>query len=242
MAEFKQTRDELRRGRDAAEKARLNWFASGQRIKILQNQLTALERQKGDNNELYLNRRKKITEQINTEEKTKESQATVFERLRATIGNLEKDFALFVDPREALSEHFPADTPFLLFPMRLETRFKTINNQPQLWVRVYPDDCMVDSFEPLLSVKEVNNAARFWAEYYSAGKSVTTVPDPVTLDLQKAAWRLLVGAVGDGRAAWITRQLIPDESTSFFPVRGPNTIILAIVSGAWNAVDKTAIT
>src|SRR5436853_636472 len=61
-----------------------------------------------------------------------------------------------------------------------------------------------------------------------------------TLDRQKAAWALLVKAHGDGRAAWITRQLTP-EASSVFPVRGPKTIILAIVSDNWNAAQQTAV-
>ena len=102
----------------------------------------------------------------------------------------------------------------------METRFKTVNQQAQLWVRVYPDDCLVDSFEPLLSRKEVNNAARFWAEFYSAGKAADPAnPGAEVLARQQAAWALLVKAHGDGRAAWITKQLRPDEANSFFPVR-----------------------
>ena len=48
-------------------------------------------------------------------------------------------------------------SPFLLFPVRIETRFRTIAAAPgniaaaashQLWVRIYPDDCSIDTFEP----------------------------------------------------------------------------------------------
>jgi len=243
MAEFQQIRDDLRQGRDAAGQARLDLFASGQRVKMLQKQLDALERQKGGNNEIYIQQRNLLNRQLAAEKEKQAAGQQAFTHARETVDRLERDFSFFTDPRAQLSAHFPADTPFLLFPLRMETRFKTVNNQPQLWVRVYPDDCLVDSFEPLLSTKEVNNAARFWAEYYSAGQPADPInPDAATLDLQKAAWRLLVSAVGDGRAAWITRQLVPDAATSIFPLRGVNTVILAIVSGNWKPADQAAIT
>ena len=47
---------------------------------------------------------------------------------------------------------WPTGIPILLFPLRLETRFKRPPaGQPQLWVRVYPDDCLVDGFEESLT-------------------------------------------------------------------------------------------
>jgi hypothetical protein len=241
MPEFKQTRNDLLQGRGDSEKTRLELFASGQRLRFLEKERAALDRQKGDNNENYIRRRNELDRQIAAEKDEQSRQWEKYRGLRNTLGGIQKDFDLFIDPRRELASHFSNETPFLLFPLRLETRFKTVNDQPQLWVRVYPDECLVDGFEPLLSRKEVNNAARFWAEYYSAGKPADPLhPDDKTLDRQKAAWALLVKAHGDGRAAWVTRQLIP-EPTSFFPVRGPKTIILAIVSDSWNAAQQAAI-
>src|SRR4051794_4100593 len=52
-----------------------------------------------------------------------------------------KNFMEFVDPRQTLRK-LPDRDPILLFPLRLETRFKAGDRgQPQLWVRVYPDQC-----------------------------------------------------------------------------------------------------
>ena len=56
--------------------------------------------------------------------------------------------------------------------MRLETRLKpTVDNQivNELWVRVYPDDIAVDTFEELLGEVEVNNAGVYWANIWKAG-------------------------------------------------------------------------
>ena len=241
MPEFQQSRNDLLQSRNDNEKTRLDLYASNQRLLFLEKERATLDRQKGDNNENYIRRRNELDRLIAAEKSEQARQQEKYRGLRDRLGGIQKDFDLFIDPRRELASHFSNETPFLLFPLRLETRFKTVNDQPQLWIRVYPDECSVDSFEPLLSRKEVNNAARFWAEYYSAGKPADPLhPDEKTLDRQKAAWALLVKAHGDGRAAWITRQLIP-EATSVFPVRGPKTIILAIVSDNWNAAQQAAI-
>ncbi len=121
----------------------------------------------------------------------------------------------------------------------METRFKTIaqpetgTEKRQLWVRIYPDTCMVDSFDPQLSPQEIRNAARFWAEYHAAGQPMDEDnPDSQTLDLQKAAWAFLVNLEGAGRAAWIGQaeeaQPLPG---SIFPLRDSDkTLILTIAT------------
>ena len=104
-----------------------------------------------------------------------------------------------------LPKHFSNHTPFLLFPVRLETRFKTVADPlarreiHQLWVRIYPDTCMVDSFDPQLSAQELRNVARFWAEFYAAGQIADEDnPDPKTLEMQQAAWAFLAKTGGCG--------------------------------------------
>lgn len=242
MAEFQPTRDNLNTSRENSEKARLDLSASANRLRMLEQERKDLERQKGDNNENFLNRAHDLDEKIAAEIEKLGSHREKYTAARDRLSGIELEFERFVDPRRELQAHFPNETPFLLFPLRTETRFKTIGNKKQLWVRVYPDECLVDSFEPLLSKKEVNNAARFWAEYYSAGTSADpNNPDPAVVNLQKAAWALLVSAAGDGRAAWITRQLKPDTAKSVFPLRGDKTVILAIATDSWNPAQQAII-
>ncbi len=91
--------------------------------------------------------------------------------------------------------------PFLLFPVRLETRFKSgPGNKPELWVRIYPDDCLIDTFEPTLSGTEITAARRYYIEAWKAGGIETQ---------ERAAWRGLVASVGAGRAAWILQNFAP---------------------------------
>jgi len=243
MPDFQQTRSGLQQGRQETEQARLAAFAAAQRLSALEKQRAALDRQKGDNNAAYREKAAALDRQIATAKAGQAKQQETYNAARGRLAATQKDFELFTDPRRELSAAFSNETPFLLFPLRLETRFKTVNQQPQLWVRVYPDECLVDSFEPLLSRNEVNNAARFWAEFYSAGKAADPAhPSDEILGRQKAAWALLVKAHGDGRAAWITQQLKPDEGNSRFPLRNPKTVILAIASDNWNPAQQAAIT
>ena len=92
--------------------------------------------------------------------------------------------------------------PILLMPVRLETRFKTISDPGaapvnQLWVRVFPDDCWIDSFDPLLTKTEVDNAKTYWIGIWKAGGIE---------DQERAAWRTLASSHVSGRASWIISQ------------------------------------
>ncbi|NPC52601.1 hypothetical protein HPC50_36690, partial [Corallococcus exiguus] len=75
-------------------------------------------------------------------------------------------FGAVSDPRSAAGQ-WDDGLPILLFPVRLETRFKTAaapgeSAPPELWVRIYPDDANIDTFEPTLSDGELVSARRYW--------------------------------------------------------------------------------
>jgi hypothetical protein len=138
------------------------------------------------------------------------------------------------DPTRALSS-LDSSSPITLLPVRVETRFTTESDnakQPQLWVRIYPDDCWVDTFEATLSKDELANAKVFWAAYWRAGG--------VEGD-ERAAWRSLVAAHGSGRANYILDQFAPQNPPP--PVKaGPTDVILVIcASGALDSADADAL-
>ncbi len=103
------------------------------------------------------------------------------------------------DPEKDM-EQLDDSYPILLFPLRLETRFKKTGNQNQLWVRVYPDDCNVVEKEPNLTGDELANAQVFWAEMAKAGKIESE---------ERGAWHVLANGHGSNRAAWIIEQYKP---------------------------------
>ena len=111
-----------------------------------------------------------------------------------------ESFLNFTDPREHLNK-LDDQFPILLFPLRIETRFKTVDDgsggsKHQLWVRAYPDEVAIDSFEDTLSEEEVDNAKFYWSNLWRAGGIE---------EQNRAAWRLLLSRHGSGRAYWIIK-------------------------------------
>ena len=83
-----------------------------------------------------------------------------------------------------------AQVPLVLLPVRLETRIDKPSGE--LWLRVYPDDIHVNSFESGLTTDE--RAAR--TSYLTLSATDTTT--------KKAAFAALARQFGPERAAWIT--------------------------------------
>ena len=113
-------------------------------------------------------------------------------------------FASFTDPRESVGL-LDDGAPFALFPVRLETRFVTENvtdteTSFRLLVRIYPDDCSIDTFESMLSATELANGQRYWQNIWRAGKIEAG---------ERGAWRDLVAANGSGRAGYIADTYLP---------------------------------
>ena len=146
-------------------------------------------------------------------------------------------FASFTDPRRYVAE-LGDDVPFALLPVRLETRFSAAGLNgvpgPQLWIRIYPDDCWVDTFEPLLSATELANAKLYWERIWRAGG--------VEAD-ERAAWRGLVAAHGSGRAGYIVDTYQP-TNTAAAPkkVQASDTILVIPTQAPLAAAEVAAIT
>ena len=128
----------------------------------------------------------------------------------AAVSQAGASFAGFSDPRESAGQLSNA-SPFLLLPVRIETRFRTLlaagpvpgaARQPehQLLVRIYPDDCSIDTFEPLMSGSELTDVKTYWMNIWRAGG--------VEND-QRGAWAGLVSAHGSGRAGWLADNFQP---------------------------------
>jgi hypothetical protein len=251
MAEFIQQRQSLNTRRSLQETTRLELFALTERLKLVDQEIAALGRQNNPDNGVNEKKLAALKEKRATLNGLREEKQSSFNVLTTELSGIVKEYVSLTDPRVQLAKHFSNTTPFLLLPTRMETRFKTVQNpqtgaqQKQLWVRVYPDTCMVDTFDPQLSPQELRNAARFWAEYYAAGDITDpNNPDPATLSLQKAAWGFLVRAEGAGRAAWITQvEEAKPLSGSIFPRRNSDkTVILTIATeDASILADQVAI-
>jgi hypothetical protein len=130
---------------------------------------------------------------------------------RATVDRVTAQFAEFSSPERNVSR-LSDTSPFLLFPVRIETRFRTTgpDNAPpgvaiavpqhELLVRIYPDDCSIDTFEPLLSQSELTNIKAYWMNIWRAGGVENE---------QRGAWGRLVAAHGSGRGGWLVDNFQP---------------------------------
>lgn len=101
----------------------------------------------------------------------------------------------------------PSVTPLVLFPVRLETRFQN----GQLWLRVFPDDVHVNSFEPNLTSDEQAARAAFLKQAQT-GK-----------DAAKAAFTGLARQFGGARAAWIASANVPTATKASQRTSAPFT-------------------
>lgn len=100
---------------------------------------------------------------------------------------------------EASYRGIASDTPLVLFPVRLETRFR----DRDLLVRIYPDDIHQDSHETALTANEWRVGKSYWDALWRAGQQPTDTPK------QLQAWRQLVEQCGPQRAAWVERVTTP---------------------------------
>lgn len=156
-----------------------------------------------------------------------------FDRLHIDEVDFLNVFNPFTDPRKHFFEFSDAH-PVLLCPVRLETRFKKIEKggrlQHQLWVRVFPDECSIDTFEELPSESEIKNATDYWVSVWSAGKSEDETLTNLIQNRKKAAWRVLGGGVQAGRAYWLIQNYQPTNLTDLPERTNRASVILTIPS------------
>jgi len=232
MPDFKETRDRLQQARNQKEEARRQLFEAQQRLKKVETEQSDLNRIFTPNNQDHIARRESLSEAHTEAQNTVKERGTALNRFTELERGRFTEFAPFTDPRRQI-ERFSDQFPFLLLPVRIETRFKTVNSdgitRRQLWVRVYPDDCAVDSFEAELTETEVAGTRNYWAAVWSADGSE---------DLHRAAWRSLVASHGEGRAAWLVQSYLPLNAESQPKKANPQDIILVIVTDQPLAEDE----
>jgi hypothetical protein len=244
MPDFEQAVHDLNQARDASADARQKRDAARRKLQRLDAQITETKRQASNNNAGAQQALKKL-------EAARTEAAALFKTADAAhvtaegaLTNRYTDFVVFTDPTKFVSKLEDA-LPFLLFPVRVETRFKNsatgAGAQHELWVRIYPDDCLIDTFEPTLSGTEITAARRYYIESWKAGG----------IDAQeRAAWRGLVSSVGARRAAWILQNFAPlnpgdklskgtaDEIILVIAIDQPLPLPENLISKYWQAVWK----
>lgn len=125
-----------------------------------------------------------------------------------------------LSPFEQVQQKFAErsdETPVLLLPIRMETRFMTIKHvyrevgtstqgkpaipdTKELWVRFFPDDLAISSHESDLTQYEVDAAKSYWEQVYTAGGKETNL---------LGSWRVVANALGAPRAAYVIKVMTP---------------------------------
>lgn len=222
MSEFDSTRGEYNEARGATQRARTELIRAREDAKRLEREAEGLARQANQGSgDGAATRLRELERDLETALATGRDRARAYAEAGAFELEALKRFAVFTDPTEAVSR-LPDDTPIALFPLRLETRFKTVRHgrlsHQELWVRVFPDDALVDSFQPEISEAELANVTTYWTHRWRAGGDAAG---------HRAAWASLVKSHGAGRARWLLDQYAPAADD---PEAGVNDHILVIRS------------
>lgn len=133
-----------------------------------------------------------------------------------------------------------AGLPVVLFPVRIETRFRAIQGVMNLLVRIYPDAVHVDGHEPELTELEQSWGQHFWVQLWLAAGDGA---------LRGAAWAQLVGRFGGPRGAWVaeqTRPLNPEDMPATPPAGGvlavpPAFPVLTLRADVWTRASRAAL-
>src|SRR5215211_4165703 len=163
MSDLQQLQTAAKQHRESLEKTQLDLLKAKAELVQVQRALAEWERYARDlhNDDGMIGRQKRRLEerrdQLQAEIKT--ASATK-ERLKAADLNFRGRFFEQPDPVSQLAA-LADDSPILLMPLRLETRFKQTEREHQLWLRIYPDECHINNFEPLLSEYELQQAKSF---------------------------------------------------------------------------------
>jgi hypothetical protein len=127
---------------------------------------------------------------------------------------------------DALASSLADQYPILLYPLRLETRFQKGPSKTtgaltdQLWIRIYPDDCQIETFTEILTESELGDLKAFWIATWAAGGVEAQ---------ERAAWRSLVSAHGSGRASWLVGHFMPDNQQAR-PVKADKDDLLLVLA------------
>jgi hypothetical protein len=194
MQDFDARQTQLAKARAALSTAQTAAAQAAEEQRKLLAQLGELSRRSNPDDPAAAEQKARLEALLKRADGEKRARQAATQRAREAVAVAIEGFATFTDPRRnvgLLSDR----SPFLLLPVRVETRF--VASGPtghQLWVRIYPDDCSIDTFEPTLSGTELANGRLYWQGMWRAGG--------IEAD-ERAAWRGLVAAHGSGRASWI---------------------------------------
>ncbi len=124
-------------------------------------------------------------------------------------------------------------TPFLLFPVKIETRFMTSGRTKELWLRIYPDDIEVYTHEKLLTSAEVDAGELYWL-----GIFIAEFASDETESRKKAAWNKVASVYTPQRSAWVAKQTFPENWQILLDEYSGKNIIQVLLDLDPDIIDK----
>ena len=169
----------------------------------------------GDDDERTAARRAAVERAATVLDETQKAYATARDRVVAVLrARLDRDIG---DDFAALE----TSRPLVLLPVRIETRFATGGDAPELWIRIFPDEIHADSHERELTTSEVDAGRAYWTAIWR---------DP---DAGLTAWQTLLQIVPTPRAAWVVLETTPRNVGSDHAEADPDFPDPALKIGDW---------
>jgi len=210
--------EEIKRLQEAAKAAEQTLYDNRNRLRVKEYSLAQVKRtgRSGADESARLDR------DISDLQQTIERNKLALSGAKAQLGDLVGTFVLPKTPQQLVAE-LDDTIPFLLLPVRIETRFMRVDTGRELWVRVFPDDIAVHTHEKTLTREEADAGIAYWAAFHQA----ESLPEGDAKEgSKKAAWRLLAEPYGGPRAGWIVQEMKqsilgkqPDFNLSFLDIQ-----------------------
>lgn len=165
---------------------------------------------------------------------------TTRDRLHETIKGV------YVDPHpRTVVAQMPDTTPFLLLPLRIETRFLLRPNAAipagQLLVRVYPDDIAIHTHESTLTDREVSEGERYWRVLFGIDKGTSTNKAGEKTE----SWKTLAALFGPSRAAWVARSTRPTNWAALATLAAADELVFPVhdltKTAQWSRAPRTHV-
>ena len=222
MENLKQLQGKAKSLRDEKDQLSLQFNTAKAKLEKIESQIRDLKKRGLNDSD---NRVAKLLHQQKTMVHEKKNLSSELKKNSDLFSSFNTHFNQNYDPVRDI-EHLDDSYPILLFPLRIETRFKKTGNQNQLWIRVYPDDSNVVIKTPGFTEDELADIKIFWSEMAKAGSSDTE---------QRGAWNILAKGHGVNRALWMINNYQPLNG---YTVENDDTYkILVLLDENENQVD-----
>ena len=151
--------DEIKKACEAMRAAEESLYANQNRLRTKQSALINANRLGNEGSDTAATLEREIAE-LNGEIERGKSRLSV---IKGNVGDLVNEFVLPETPRQ-LNSKLDDTLPFVLLPVRIETRFMNAGQGRELWIRVYPDDIAVHTHEKELSRDDADSAVEYWIQ------------------------------------------------------------------------------